>query len=427
MTPSDQASGARRASSTAAQGECLRNVDIAVVGAGLVGLPLAQLLAEKGWSVVLLDAGNSLLEAAPSLTASTSSDAGAMEFSSSLAQRCTALSLGTQRWFAQHGLWAGVAEDACPIVSVNVSHKGYFGATRLNAEEMHVPAVGYVVNNADFLRAFAQRIAQTSVQYFHNARAISVERSQSGVRLQVQGAPDIEARLLIAADGVSSLVRESAGISTTQVDYDQAAVLGMVRLSGSHDGVAYERFTASGPLAFLPRPGPFMSFVDCMDPAEQSHIEQMDDNTYLRRLQTRFGFRLGRLQAVGPRFIVPLVRIESDKQIAGRTALLGNAMRLLHPVGGQGYNLAMRDAAQLVEMLGQVGSKDPGEAELLSQWVALRVADQESTVRFTDALARGFRGKAAIPGHIRSAALLGLDLLDPLRQRFAYKTMGLPG
>lgn len=389
-------------------------VDIAIVGAGLVGAPLAAALNAAGWSVTLLDAGPGVANSDSSVSA--------------LQQRCTALSLGTKQWFANQNLWHLIADDACAIERVYVSHKGYFGATRLHAHELNAEAIGFVVNNKYFSDSVLRSLIETSVNHIADARVTSVTHHDDHIQLRYGNDSTISAKLLIAADGVSSLVRESAGIQTQHVDYDQSAVLGTVQLEESHKGIAYERFTASGPLAMLPRPGPYMSFVDCIDPHEQSEVEQLNDATYLARLQSRFGYRLGRFAAVGPRLVIPLVRIEAQAQIAHRTVLLGNAVRLLHPVGGQGYNLAMRDAAELVQLLGAQGDlPDPGNGDMLARFVERRAADQKRVVQFTDALARGFRGSASIPGHVRSLGLLGLDTLSPLRKGFAQRTMGLSG
>jgi len=170
-----------------------------------------------------------------------------------------------------------------------------------------------------------------------------------------------------------------------------------------------------------------MNFVDCIDPREQAEIEQYSDENYLNRLQRRFGYRLGRLQAVGPRFVSPLLRIEAASQTGNRTVLLGNAARLLHPVAGQGYNLAIRDVAALVTLLDSNELTDPGATSVLSEFTSQRSADQKSLVRLTDVLARGFRGNASMPGHLRAGALLGLDLISPLKKRFVSKTTGIPG
>lgn len=390
--------------------------DIVIAGAGLVGVPLAQVLAAQGWQVVLLDA-----QSPASLCASTA-DSGS---ESSLRQRCTAVSLGTQRWFAQHGLWSAIAVDAAPIRQVVVSHKGYFGATRLKAEEMGVEALGHVLNNQNLVDALQPGLAQSTVEYRTASRVVAVRQHAGFVDVQLEGGASVRARLLIAADGVGSVVRESAGITTRQVDYQQAAVLSMLKLAGAHHDVAHERFTDTGPLALLPRQGPFVNVVDCIDPDQQSAMSSLDDEAYLARLQSRFGFRLGRFEVVGPRLVLPLLRIEATAQTAPRTVLLGNAMRLLHPVGGQGYNLAMRDVDCLVQLLDRQRDSDPGEASMLAQFLATRASDQQQVVRFTDTLARGFRGRASLPGHVRSAALLGLDTLTPLRRHFAGWTMGL--
>ncbi|MFK8080336.1 MAG: FAD-dependent oxidoreductase [Granulosicoccus sp.] len=394
-------------------------VDIAVVGAGLVGTPLAHILSRQGYSVALIDAENVM-----SVTDSSNNTSRDTDICSALRQRCTALSMGTRQWLEAEGLWEEVAVDACPIRQVHVSHKGYFGSTRLQADELDVDAVGYVVNNDTLNQAFRQQLAGSSVQHMTGARVSTVEYSADGVTVHY-AEHALNARLLIAADGLSSVVRQCAGIDTRQVDYDQYAFLGTVQLKRPHDNIAYERFTDSGPLALLPRPGPYMSFVDCVEPDDRQTLESLSDQAYLRRLQQRFGHRLGRFEAVGPRFVTPLVRIEATEQVAQRTVLLGNAARLLHPVGGQGYNLAMRDAAQLQCLLKNAGDSDPGSPDLLAKFVQQRQGDQAQVVQFTDLLARGFRGKTALPAHLRALGLMTLDTVSPLRQRFARRTMGM--
>ena len=389
----------------------MTSVDIAVVGAGFVGTPLARVLAAQGWSVALLDGGNS---------AGTSN----REPTDVLAQRCTALSLGTRQWFESYGLWAGIAEDACSIKQVHVSHKGYFGSTRLQAADLNIEAVGYVVNNERLNSALLHDLDATSVQYVPDARVNRVSFQPSAVTIDYAG-QQLHARLLIAADGVSSTVRECAGIDTRQTDYDQLAALTTVRLSAAHRGIAYERFTDSGPLALLPRPGLYMSVVDCMETAQRETVSTMSDDQYLQRLQQRFGHRLGRFEAIGPRVMIPLVKIESTRQVGERVVLLGNAMRLLHPVGGQGYNLAMRDVAELQKLLKTQQGNDPGSADLLEMFATSRLRDQQQVVRFTDVLARSFRGRASLPAHIRAFGLLSLDTLSPLRRQFAQRTMGI--
>ena len=390
-------------------------VDIVIVGAGMVGTPLASVLGRQGWSVVLLDDGG---QSSPNLTPATDA----------LTQRCTALNLGTKQWFDRNQLWASIQADACSIDQVLVSHKGYFGATRLGANELEVEALGFVVNNEHLCEAMLTSLADTGVQFVSAAKVDSVQPNDDTVCIKY-GDTRLHTRLLLAADGVTSVVRDSTGIGTTQTNYDQAAVRGTVALEVHHEHVAYERFTDSGPLALLPRPGNLMSFVECIDTQDIEKIRAMDDREYLNRIQHRFGHRLGRFKKVGKRFVSPLLRIEANRQIAHRTVLLGNALRLLHPVGGQGYNLAIRDLSQLQQLLARqkFQSADPGAASLLKHFVDLRIHDQKRTVKFTDSLARCFRGRAALPAHMRAMGLTGMDTVSPLRNHFAQMTMGLAG
>lgn len=408
-------------------------VDIAIAGAGQVGGPLAHALSSQGWKVVLLDgsdqqAGRTAQAGSPAdlkVDQEAHPEADLEVDAPGLRQRCTAVSLGTRQWLERHGLWSVIAGDAEPIRQVHVSHKGHFGVTRLSASELHVDALGYVVDNNRLTAAVLDSLRDTAVEHRQGARVSSVTSCATHVEISFANGAPLAARLLIAADGGSSVVREASGIGTTQVDYQQAAVLTTIRLVGDHAGIAYERFTPSGPLALLPRPDSHMSVVECLETSERDGVAALDASAYLARLQSRFGYRLGRFAAVGPRLVVPLIRIEAMAQTAVRTVLLGSAVRLLHPVGGQGYNLAMRDVAELVHLLGGGSTEDPGTSALLAAFVKARQGDQQRTVRFTDTLARSFRGQAAIPGHARSLALLGLDTLGPLRREFARRSMGL--
>lgn len=394
------------------------DVDIVIVGAGLVGTPLAHALAGQGWSVALLDAQSAATRQMPAHNL--------------LEQRCTALSLGSQQWLSAQSLWPAIAADACAIRQVHVSQKGFFGVTRLKADELGVDALGYVVNNSMVSQVLQRALESTDVSFHAATRVNAVEIENECVRIKTDQ-QQFKARLLIAADGISSSIREAVGIETRQVDYEQAAVLSTLKIEKPHAHIAYERFTDSGPLALLPRPGPYMSFVDCINTEQRENLLALNDAQYLERLQCRFGHRLGRFEAIGPRFCTPLLRIEATRQVANRTVLMGNAMRLLHPVGGQGYNLALRDVASLQTVLGELSNVsgadaqtlDPGEDKVLSRFEDGRQKDQQRIVRMTDLLARGGRGQASLLAHGRALALIGLDNLSPLRKRFAQLSMGI--
>lgn len=382
-------------------------VDIAVVGGGLVGAPLAIMLARQGWSVALLEQ-----------QVSTNPVRGSKGF--------TALSDSTVVTLNQHNLWQPAKSCACAIREVHVSHKGYFGSTHIAAKQHAVDALGYVVDNAEFLESFQVALEKSDVHRLSGATVTSVSYESDCAQIHYTNAEhskSISCKLVVAVDGASSKLRDAAGITVRHTDYDQVGVLGVVQLSQAHGEVAYERFTPSGPLALLPLTDKRASFVYCINPDSQQALSAMSDAEFLAMLQSEFGYRLGKFDSVGTRVYIPLVRIEAAQQQAHRLLLMGNAMRLLHPVAGQGYNLAMRDVAHLLLALDNT-SADPGNSTLLKAYASSRISDHKRVVRMTDLLARAFRGHASIPAHVRALSLLGLDRLPALRDRFTRQSMG---
>jgi len=406
------------------------SVDIAVVGGGLVGTPLAMVLSQLGFRVALIDKQPWVNSQSPTHAASQPGTRG-----------YTAVSDSTVRMLQKHQLWDAVAHDACAIKQVHVSHKGYFGSTKINATDEQVAALGYVVDNVQLLHAFQSEIATQapSLQIIDNALVSSVKHEPDNAILEYaspqhgqQQTQQLSAKLLIAVDGVSSVLREASGIGVQQTDYDQVGVLGTVGLSQSHEHIAYERFTPSGPLAMLPRPDNTASFVYCIDPTMCDDVEAMNDSQFLAFLQDAFGYRLGQFSSVSTRTLVPLLHIEAKQQTSDRLILMGSAFRLVHPVAGQGYNLAMRDVDALCSTLAdtlQISQRDntdadPGSRSLLQRFAQNRQADHKTVVRLTDTLARTFRGAASLPAHARALSLITLDRIPMLRHRFARRSMG---
>jgi len=207
---------------------CSIEADIAIVGGGLVGVPLALALSAAGWSVVLIDAGadpdTGLGIATAAEQASWKFDPEKLSAVDPLKQRCTAINVGTRQWLSRQNIWEAVATDACPIKRVNITHKGYFGATRLVAEEHQLPAFGYVINNVQFIQQLRQLCDARQVRCLYKTRVTRVTHNEPLVCVHTDNNVNVNAKLLVAADGVSSIIRESAGIETTQVNYDQAAV-----------------------------------------------------------------------------------------------------------------------------------------------------------------------------------------------------------
>jgi len=353
--------------------------------------------------------------------------------------RSTALSRSTQRMFQAMGLWAGVEAAATPIRRIHVSDKGRFGFSHIDADEQKVEALGYVVINrvlGDVLHDHATHIA--GLDWICPARIGAVATIDDGRRVDVQtphGSMQLDCKLLIAADGAASSVREMLGIGATRRDYRQKAVIGNLLPGKPADNVAYERFTPHGPLAMLPIADGRVAFVWTLETAAADEAMHLDDNEFTRRLRDAFGSRLGEFSRIGRRAAYPLALTRANALTVARGVLVGNAAHGLHPVAAQGFNLGMRDAATLCDCLldaqlqGETRGKgfDPGDPGLLASYAEWRRTDQRKLVDFTDGLVRLFgvsRGPVAM---LRNVGMLGFDLVPGVRRLFARHTMGLAG
>ena len=234
---------------------------------------------------------------------------------------------------------------------------------------------------------------------------------------------------VVAADGGDSPVRQRLGFRAREWSYGQTAVIANITPGRPHQGVAYERFTDTGPLALLPMTEGRCSLVWTQRDAEVEALLALDDQAFLRALQARFGQRLGRFARVGRRASYPLRQLLVSDSVRPRLALIGNAAHTLHPVAGQGFNLGLRDVAVLAELLVEQARAggDPGAMPLLARYRDWRRPDQNALALVTDGLVRLF-SNPLLPLRLgRNLGLLGFDLLPPLKQAGARRFMGLGG
>lgn len=390
--------------------------DLVIVGGGLVGGSLACALSRTPLKVALIEAVPPRSSQQPSYD-----------------ERVIALSLGSQRIFEAIGVWGDIEPEAEPILDVHVSDRGHCGFTRLSHADEGVAALGYVTP----ARAMGQAI-HTALQYAPNletfcpAQLLSHRSSKDGVELEIQTEDErlhLRARLLVAADGGDSVVRRHLDIKTEERAYGHDAIITTVTPDRARRGWAFERFTESGPLAMLPMTRGRYSVVWTCREEETAEILGLSDAAFLARLQARFGYRLGRLEQVAPRYAYPLKLLLTRDSVQERLVLIGNAAHTLHPVAGQGFNLGLRDVAALAEVLvdGAVKGSDVGSPEILAEYRTWRLHDQVGTARLTDGLARLF----VVPWWpvlaARNLGMLGLDLLPVARHRIAERFMGLGG
>jgi 2-octaprenyl-6-methoxyphenol hydroxylase len=388
-------------------------VDVAVVGGGMVGASLAAGLAGTGVRVVLIEA----------VPFGTSAQA-------SFDDRTTALGNASRRIFEALAVWPEIAAEAAAIRAIHVSDAGHFGAAHLSAAEQGVEALGYVVPNRRIGAALWGRLARLPELLLRVPGEISeVAIDAAGVRMTVtsEGCREaVAARLVVAADGAHSQIRAAAGIGATVEDYAQVAVVANVASDTPHEGNAYERFTPAGPLAVLPLADGTLGVIWACRSPDAPAVLALDDAAWLRALQERFGWRAGRFTRAGRRASYPLKLSRAAAPVATRTVLIGNAAQALHPVAGQGFNLGLRDAAMLAEVLANADG-DLGAPQLLARFAAWRSGDRGGVVRFTDGLVKLFADTRPGIGLLRNLGLLAFDLAPPAKSALARVSLGFGG
>ncbi|HTV79708.1 MAG TPA: 2-octaprenyl-6-methoxyphenyl hydroxylase [Steroidobacteraceae bacterium] len=387
----------------------MEEFDIAVIGGGMVGASLGLALAAAGRRIVLIEG--------------TPPDSHAHH---SFDERTTALGNASRRILEALGVWSAVADQCGVIRAIHVSERGRLAFARLTAEEQGVEAFGFVLPNRVLGSALWERIqANAAISVRMPATVTGVSADEHGVTVQLAAGAAVRARLAVAADGAHSAVRRDAGIAVSEADYDQLAVVANVASDLPHDGTAYERFTAGGPLALVPLRDGSYTVIWARPPADAAHTLAAGDAEFLTLLQEHFGWRAGRFVRAGRRAGYPLRLTRADEAVAPRTVLIGNAAQALHPVAGQGFNLALRDVAALAELV--VGAADPGDAQLLAHFAKGRAADRGGVTRFTDGLIRVFGDTRPPVRLLRDAGLLLFDLLPPAKRALARVSLGFGG
>ena len=394
--------------------------DIIVAGGGMIGTSLAIALEPLGLRVAVVEPVARNERQQPSFD-----------------ERSTALSRSSQRMFEAMGLWDSILAGATPIRSIHVSEKGRFGFSHIDASEQLVEALGYVVINRVLGEVLNDTLSRLkNVEMLCPASIAAVEQAGDSVVVRLESDGDdrkLVCRLLVAADGARSAVRDMLGIGARSSDYGQQAVIGNVMPEMAPENRAFERFTDAGPIALLPIADNRAAFVWILSTDRARTVMELDDALFTDALQQAFGLRLGGFSRVGQRAVYPLALTRANCLTARRGVLVGNAAHGLHPVAAQGFNLGLRDVAALCDCLldamleAAPDRADPGSPELLAAYAGWREADHTKVVRFTDGLVRLFGDQRRPLKFMRNAGMLGFDLIPGVRSLFARHTMGLAG
>ncbi|MEX0269243.1 FAD-dependent hydroxylase [Leptolyngbyaceae cyanobacterium UHCC 1019] len=387
--------------------------DVAIVGGGIVGLTFACALKESGLRIAVIEA----------------------KTDSSAVSRGQAyhINLMSSRIFEGIGVWEQMQSQVNPIQQIRLSDADYPGIVQFLPQDLNATVLGHVADHAvvlEALRDFLRHCA--TVTYLCPVEVVQIDYQADRVELELvekSESKHISAQLLVAADGARSPIRQQAGIRADGWQYWQSCVVAFIQPEKPHQNIAYERFWESGPFAILPLPNNLCRIVWTVPKAEAAAILALDDHEFLVQLQQRYGDQMGALTLVGQRHLFPVYLMHSRVYTMHRVALIGDAAHCCHPVGGQGVNLGIRDAAALAQVLQAAAHKgeDLGLLSVLRQYDRWRFLENLIILGFTDVLDRLFSNSLFPLVTLRRAGLWALQSV-PLMKVLALKLMtGLLG
>jgi 2-octaprenyl-6-methoxyphenol hydroxylase len=391
--------------------------DVMIVGGGMAGASLACALAGSGMQVAIVEAVPLESDLQPSYDVRTIS-----------------LSYGSRRIYETLGVWQEIDGRAiCPIHQIHVSDRGHPGIAHLDKSDADVDALGYVVENRALGAALLGKIGQEdSIDLYCPAMVTDVSSGEEYRLLRCDtddGEIELAGKLIVLADGGRSGLREKLHFQSSKEEYQQTALVCIVSPGKPHQHCAYERFTPSGPLALLPMNDNRCWCVWATTGEEVEQLLQLEEESFLQRLQETFGDRLGRFSRVGQRYAYPLARSRVEKQVAERAVLIGNAAHTVHPVAAQGFNLGLRDVAWLAEVLTDAHRQglDTGSLEVLEQYENIRSRDTQRVSGFTHGMIHIFTSRFVPVVAGRNLGLLLTDTVPEIRRALLRRTMGLSG
>jgi 2-octaprenyl-6-methoxyphenol hydroxylase len=370
---------------------------VLIVGAGPVGAVCALALQQQGIAARVLEA----------MPEDARADA-----------RTLALSHGSRLILERLGVWGKLA-DVTPITRIHISQRGALGVARLTAEEIGVPALGYVLPYAELTAALKQALREANVAVEYGVAVDRIDSTADAATLHTADGRTLSAPLLAVADGGRG---EQARAPKFERDYDQMAVVCDVQTELPHASQAFERFTPEGPAALLPK-GDRYALVWTARNADAQRIAALPDSEFLAALYRHFGGRQGLFLQASARKTFPLRLAWTGSEAAERVVRIGNAAQTLHPVAGQGFNIGLRDAWELASLCGDTPAGEIGGAAMLAAYARGRRGDVLGGLGFTDFLVRTFSNDFAPLRHARGLGLLALEALPPLKTFVARRMM----
>jgi 2-octaprenyl-6-methoxyphenol hydroxylase len=382
--------------------------DIAIVGGGIVGCTLAAALKHSGLRIAIIEAQPLEIAAAK--------------------RQAYALNLLSGRIFQGIGVWAKILPQISKFSKIRLSDADYQGVVEFETKDLGTEYLGYVAEHGIVLgelQAFLRNDRQ--VTWFCPAKVtgINYSSSQAEITLEIDGETKIlNTQLVVAADGSRSQIRQWAGIVTRGWKYWQSCVTFSVKHEAPKNNTAFERFWSTGPMGVLPLSGNRCQIVWTVPHAEAKCLQEMDEREFLSKLEHYTGGLLGRLEMASSRFLFPVQLMQSSRYIMSRLALVGDAAHCCHPVGGQGLNLGIRDAASLAQVIirGREQQQDIGSIAVLKNYEKWRKKENLGILALTDLLDRLFSNNWLAIVFLRRIGLHLMSIFPPMKI-FALKLM----
>jgi 2-octaprenyl-6-methoxyphenol hydroxylase len=372
-----------------------------IVGGGPVGSVLALALQQQGVAFTMLEAR--------------------AKGASHKDTRALALSYGSRLILEKLGVWDAVEAKATAINTIHISQRGGLGRTKLNAADHNQDALGYVLPYGALTQALDSALDTSQILYEAEATEIKPNEPFAEVTFKQNGkSQTLQSALLVVADGGRSL-GEIAGITKVTKEYDHDALVSKVTAELPHNNIAYERFTPSGPMALLPNGDAGFSLVWTGEKASIDVLLQLDDATFLSQLHEAFGDRVGKFLSIEKRMSFPLKLSTLKPSTAPHLVIIGNAAQTMHPVAGQGFNVGLRDARTLADLIIDSSVTALGAASMLEAYSKQRSRDTRGGILFTDLLVNVFSNDTIGLSAIRGAGLGALELLKPVKNMLVSK------
>lgn len=387
--------------------------DLVIVGGGIVGLTLASALKDSGLNILLIEAK----------VASAAVAKG----------QAYAVHMLSARIYQGIGIWDKILPQIAKYRQVRLSDADYPGVVEFATNDIGTPELGYVAEHQALLEPLQEFVQNCpNVTYLCPAEVVSTSYHQDVVTIEIKIADQlstVRSKLLVAADGSRSPIRQAAGIKTHGWKYWQSCIVAFVKPEKPHNNTAYERFWPSGPFAILPLPQNRCRIVWTAPHEEAKALCALDDEQFLQELSQRFGNQMGKLELLGDRFVFQVQLMQSDRYVLPRLALVGDAAHNCHPVGGQGLNLGIRDVAALAQVIQKAhqAGEDIGKIRVLKRYERWRQIENLTILGFTDMLDRMFSNQFPPVVFLRRLGLWFLRTVPALKVFMLKLMIGLKG